>query len=505
MAWPAEKLMAYDRSYFVAVTNEPQSRHPWVVFAARDSVPTFRDINRTVFLESLKLLQSLYVKEIDEDARVVYLVEARMGAADRYAEAQVTKEWGWVKMSDLLLSHRPFRNPDTFVPQRALIKTAMNTENVAKVPKLYAAPSASAGALQLLVYTSLSSYVYGVGLDDPGEERRPYDPRFQYDWYFVSSRAVLNARPGTDAIGPRDYIGWIRGDHVLIWSTRVGLEPAPGRSRNGHVFAQSDAALKYALNSNRTEGVMLRDDTPTNRTWIGERSRYPLLGQRPQERSGAKAHPIAFQGHVQFSDSAKTVAKRSDGEKSGSGRFTARRPAIRDEPMVTRTMETFIRRHLGEEALQRIREQRTEFHYEGWVPTHDLQGAEIMTPVLFLDAAEAGTLSVIARDVLADTSCYSTYKFFLDLIGTISPESERLPIDVLIEKKYGIRFQSPMLQLPYLEIDSMCSVANHKNFSRLFNSFYELELALEDMRDDTSSQYDRVHRKFYWLPMDKLP
>ncbi len=759
MAWPAEKLTRFDESYFVAVTDERQRKHPWVVFAARDSVSTFRDIDCTEPLETLEFLQSLYVKKMDEDARVVYLVEARMGAADRYAEAQVTKEWGWVRMNDLLLSHRPFRNPDTFVPQRALVKTAMNTQDVATVPKLYAAPSDSARVLRELAYTSFS-YVYGVGFDDPSEERGPYDPRYGYDWYLVSSRGTLNARPGTDAVGPRDHIGWLRGDHALIWNTREALEPVVGRTRSANVFDQSDSALNYAMDANSIDRLMLRDDTPISRTWIGQRFRYPVLGQRPQERSGAKARLIAFQGPVRFGggntaanrgaletalhglrdttgepkiifivdgtmsmcdyiadtietaadivegledkniefevgavvykdkadrtletqvfSSRKSVASmmsslrrldctqpsdddyeesllkgihdawgkalrdksslvayvlmgdagssykealdfrsvaselalNSDGswnpfafqafhilhnyknpsEKTAIAKFesdvknrlfgifeeleepfldlTANRKspfaysvlnvydssawqaaaaqaadaivewiasvefirnraeemlvtgaplidedpapgrpgqASNDDPVATRIMEAYLRSRLGDTALQLTREQRTQIFYEGWVPTYDAGSAAIMAPVLFLEADEAGNLIFIARDVLADTSCYRVKEFFIDLIGTISPESERLPIHILIEKRQGIRFRSPLLQVPYVDIDNMCTVDNSEKFGRLINSFSELELALEEMRGDKAREYSLLDRKFYWLPMDRLP
>ena len=633
-------------------------------------------------------------------------------------------------------------------------------------------PSRVVGQLE---YTSFS-YIYKVVSEKGTEMPRRYTPFWGYDWYLVSSRPFLTSRPGRDVppVPERDYIGWLPAEHVLVWNTREALEPAVGRSRDAHVFQRSSDALAYTLDPGKHDRALLKDMTPPDRTWMGQRFRYPVLGQPPQTEGQAAARLIAHQGNVRFAggssakgklarqygeldsalhrlrsalaqpkvififdgtqsmcpyieatieaadrivaavrrkgislemgavvykdqaddfqetqvfapgpDTAALLAKlralgcrqepdgdfeeslfkgvydawdkalrrqddafvtyvlmgdagssakeqiRADavaaalsgydpGDGGGLNLYAfhglrilhpTRNPAERtamekfeddvkgaliaamerienpllvdfdeqgpslsphsyhhvdvrsaadreevalqaagkietmirrlkimeesaldmlqqgkalgsvassgassaDEPVATAMMERFLNSVIGEDGVRLAREQRSQIFYRGWVATHDLDGSEIMSPVLFLTRRETSQLLDTAIRVQEESDCESVKAYFRDLIGAVAPEDEQLPIHVLIRKKKGILFRSALLQAPYLEIDSLCSDLKRSQFEELLESFRKLEQFLFTMTtapEGTAQdvrRYELVSGDFYWVPVGRLP
>ncbi len=182
-----------------------------------------------------------------------------------------------------------------------------------------------------------------------------------------------------------------------------------------------------------------------------------------------------------------------------------------DDPVATKMMELYLGTRLGEKGLQLAREQRTQIYYQGWVVVGDAKRQSTMKPVLFLTRSETRDLLEIATRVREYQDCTELKQYFKGLIDKIAPDDENLSISALIDKVQGIRFQSPLLQVPYSDFDSQCSVNNAEAFNELLRKFGELDQFLystvtdESVDPSDSRKYELTSGDFYWIPVDKLP
>jgi hypothetical protein len=256
---------------------------PWIVFADRVNVSTWREAGGTggILMESLGFMESFYVA--DERGGWIQLAkDPEIDFRGRFSEKAVN--YGWVKKQHMLL----WQHCLVACQSGRLNKKAMILNTVAslqeKSPQQLAGELASnalhfADAPETKNPAFLSSRVSGL---------------FQvYFIYKEEGDALLlgkNARVSDPAQVQANVWGWVPKERVVLWDQRVALEPnwaeaaAAERQQSGKglIFTDESSAAAYQGGQAPPPKTVLWDSDPLAERNVGEWRRFPVLNNNYQ-------------------------------------------------------------------------------------------------------------------------------------------------------------------------------------------------------------------------------
>ncbi len=249
-------------------------KNDWIVYSDRDNNPTYASPGGIEYRQ-INFMESFYV--VEEKNEFLRLVKCKPGLVmNKARKLNVSKaeDYGWIKKDKLLLWKNALFNKQANLSLKAL--TVRNPEALKKGLEY------DKKQFRLFKTPELKNYV-----DDEIE-------LFEFLFIFKKEKdnylvgAVKNLNPFTE----KEKIGWISGDFIQVWQSRLCIEPntnekAVEERKNAqikaYVFNSYEAANKLKTNKSVETGDIIWDKDSFNIKHPTDWWRFPVITKQDND------------------------------------------------------------------------------------------------------------------------------------------------------------------------------------------------------------------------------
>ena len=470
--------------------NQPGDLNPafvWSVYSDRDHNPTYTEPDSTLpEMERLSFAQQLYVlEEGGSDGDYIHVVYDP--GLDGFDLSGHQKDYGWIHKSKVLLWSHCMVGEVSRIDIKAL--GALSIGGLSEVLQDGAAVACRTGP----------GTKFGVACPFPGKE--PFVFVYKSADAGVDTYALLGRSPtmGEGQVGG-SMIGWVLQSELVLWGTRLALEPNWGPEaceerrvgRKARLFMDSQSARAYRDSEDPDSRYILWEADALGARPVGEWSRFPAL-----EWSEEGFIEAAVVGRLED-------GIRWDGEQDRVRIFGK---AVEDVLALAGVGE-------AESVMARMPDTRIPFCIRGYAPEYVRGQAEpLFRPVLLMDRTEVYRALTRLADLTRATSGSSAreqlkqtwIQVLRAYLGDIDPlKLENMKIEEANELVWGISFVSPLLEGIRLREIPKLPPERFGQIVRLLKERYDTLARIYQM-DKYDYSFRSNGRVYYWLSTDVIP